>query len=165
MTRKELVMVIIVLALGLGAGGLVLATTSDNTKKESKTSQTDHDNSAPHHQGSQEAPADAIDETANKEVQMDIKDFAYAKQHIKIKKGTKVTWTNRDSVQHNVMAEHDGAGAVHDAPKSNEIDPDRLAGPLLAQGESYSFTFTEVGSQPYHCSPHPDMKGSVTVVE
>ena len=42
-----------------------------------------------------------------------------------------------------------------------------LAGarPLLAKGERYSFTFTEVDSYPYHCAPDPDMKGTVVVTE
>ena len=43
--------------------------------------------------------------------------------------------------------------------------PDVFAGPLLAKGERYSFTFTEADSYPYHCAPHPDMKGTVVVTE
>jgi plastocyanin len=61
------------------------------------------------------------------------------------------------------MKEHDNDGDAHDAPAKDEVRS--VAGPLLARGESYSFTFNDAGSIPYHCSPHPYMKGSVTVVE
>lgn len=116
-------------------------------------------------QGANQDIGEIVDLTSQTTVAMDIKDFKYARPNIKIKKGTTVTWTNRDTVEHNVMLEHPGGGAAHDAPKPNEIKPDVFAGPLLAQGESYSFTFNETGTDPYHCSPHPFMKGSVTVVE
>jgi plastocyanin len=33
----------------------------------------------------------------------------------------------------------------------------------LGRGQSYSFTFTESGTFPYHCGIHPSMKGTITV--
>jgi len=106
-----------------------------------------------------------IDLISQSEVSMDIKDFKYDMPNIKIKKGTKVTWTNRDTVKHNVMAEHEGADQAHDPPTKDQVNPNEFVGPLLEKDESYSFTFNEVSAKPYHCSPHPFMKGSVTVVE
>lgn len=111
-------------------------------------------------------PVKAVEDlTAQAEVQMDIKDFAYTKSNIRIKKGTKVTWTNRDDIQHNVMLEHEGANQAHDPPTKEELDPNEFAGPLLAKGESYSFTFNQATENAYHCSPHPYMKGRIEVVE
>lgn len=107
----------------------------------------------------------AVDFTTQSEVTMDIVDYKYSQPNIRIKKGTKVTWTNQDTVQHNVMLEHEGADKAHDPPSREQVDPNKLAGPLLEKGESYSFTFNEVTINPYHCSPHPYMIGSVTVVE
>jgi plastocyanin len=159
---KRNILLVLLIVVGLG-GGIAIALNTSNPKPASNTGH-DATNSDGHHKTA-EAPSDAIDLTDQAEVAIDIKDFAYTKQHIKIKKGTKVTWTNQDTTQHNVMKEHDGAGAAHDAPKPNEVDPDELGGPLLDKGESYSFTFNEIGSDPYHCSPHPNMKGSVTVVD
>lgn len=104
-----------------------------------------------------------IDLTSEATVQIDIKDFAYTKKNVKIKKGTTVTWTNLDSIKHNVMAEHDDSEIAHDAPTVSSAES--LNGPLLNQGESYTFTFNSVDTVPYHCSPHPDMKGSVYVVD
>lgn len=106
-----------------------------------------------------------VDLTNQSAVRMNIKDFAYHLPNIRIKKGTTVTWTNLDAVKHNVMLEHADGGTAHDAPAPDEVKPDVFAGPLLAQGESYSFTFNEASANPYHCSPHPNMKGKITVVE
>lgn len=138
-----------------------------NQEKQT-TSAAEHDetNSDGHHNQDTESNDSPIEDLTNQsEITMNIQDFKYEKPNIKIKKGTKVTWTNQDAVQHNVMAEHEGADQTHNAPSKDEVDPNELAGPLLAKGESYSFTFNEVSSSPYHCSPHPYMKGSVTVVE
>lgn len=99
------------------------------------------------------------------EVTIEIKDFAYTRSNIKINKGTKVTWVNRDSAEHNVMGPHEGSHAAHDAVDHHEVQEGVLAGPMLAKGSSYSFTFNSVGEYTYHCSPHPNMTGSVTVVE
>ena len=98
-------------------------------------------------------------------VQIDIKDYAYARPNIKITKGTRVTWTNQDTVEHNVMQQHDDSDVAHAAPSVADVRPDVFAGPLLAKGGRYSFTFTEVDSYPYHCAPHPAMKGTVVVTE
>lgn len=106
-----------------------------------------------------------MDLTSQTAISIDIKDFKYSQQNIKIKKGTTVTWTNQDSVQHNVMKSHNDDGKAHDAPAKDEVKADVLAGPLLAKGESYSFTFNEAGANAYHCSPHPYMTGNVEVIE
>jgi plastocyanin len=139
-----------------------------NASNSKTTTAPSHDetNSDGHHNTSSEASSTpAIDLTAQSQVTIEIKDFAYSKQNIKIKKGTTVTWTNQDTVEHNVMKEHESDADAHDAPSKDQVRPDVLASQLLAKGESYSFTFDEVSANPYHCSPHPYMKGSVTVVE
>lgn len=140
---------------------------SNTTGSQSAEAQPhDETNSDGHHSNtSNTSSSPVIDLTAQSQVAIEIKDFAYSQQNIKIKKGTTVTWTNQDAVEHNVMKEHSNDGDAHDAPSKNEINPSVLAGPLLAKGESYSFTFNDVSANPYHCSPHPYMKGSVTVVE
>lgn len=166
--KKSTVGIVIGVATLLVIGGVVIVNKTNNTKSASDTNNTQHDatNSDGHHNSDTETNnSPVVDLTNESEVSMDIKDFKYEKPNIKIKKGTTVTWTNRDTVKHNVMAEHEGSDQAHDPPTPEEVNPNELAGPLLAKGESYSFTFNEVSSQPYHCSPHPFMKGSVTVVE
>lgn len=81
-------------------------------------------------------------------LQATIENFAFAPAILKVKKGTTVTWTNKDSVGHTVTGENGGWGSA-----------------LLAKGQSYSHTFSEVGSFPYYCRPHPWMKGTVEVGE
>lgn len=80
-----------------------------------------------------------------------MEDFAFVPAKIKVKKGTTVTWTNKDSARHDVAPDNPTAEFTE--------------GQLIGQGENYSFTFNEVGTFSYYCSPHPYMKASVEVVE
>ncbi|HEX5395430.1 MAG TPA: cupredoxin family copper-binding protein [Candidatus Saccharimonadales bacterium] len=85
--------------------------------------------------------------TANK---VTISNFSFSPSDISVKKGTTVTWTNSDSVQHTVTVD-----SGNDGPKSQP----------LSNGQSYSFTFNDEGTFNYHCSFHPEMHGTVTVTE
>jgi amicyanin len=171
MNKKEFAVVVIVLLFaGLAGGWTIFMPGNKEPNKSDSAAHGGHDetNSDGHHSSetaSSSTPENAEDLTKQTEVKLDIKDFAYSKRDIKVKKGTKVTWTNLDSMEHNVMREHDDSGHAHDAPKASEVKADVFSGPLLKKGESYSFTFNEVGLNPYHCAPHPYMQGSVTVVE
>lgn len=77
-----------------------------------------------------------------------IQNFAFSPASITVKKGTKVTWTNKDTVAHTVT-ENDGQAG----PSSGDLD----------LNASYSFTFTKTGTFQYHCAIHPGMTGTVTV--
>lgn len=90
---------------------------------------------------------DAAAETTS----VSIKDYMFEPMAIKVKAGDTVTWTNKDSVQHNVVADTPSA----DAPN----------GPLLSKGETYGFTFKKTGVYNIHCGPHPYMKATITVSE
>lgn len=41
--------------------------------------------------------------------------------------------------------------------------PDTFASPMLSQGQSFTAGFTVAAEHPYHCHPHPTMKGRVVV--
>lgn len=82
-------------------------------------------------------------------VNMDIVDFAYSQPNLTIKAGTKVTWTNKDSVVHTVTGDTDV----------------NLNSGNLGLNQSYSMTFNTPGTYAYHCTPHPFMTGTVTVTE
>ena len=58
-----------------------------------------------------------------------------------------VTWTNQDSIPHNVQGD---SGSFFSTD--------------LSTGQSYSFTFTRAGTYPFHCTYYPIMSGVVTVV-
>jgi amicyanin len=81
-----------------------------------------------------------------------IKNSAYSPAKITVKVGSKVTWTNQDSMQHNVAPDED----YGDEFRGSE---------LLNRGETYSFTFNQPGTYTYHCTPHPFMHGTVVVTE
>lgn len=78
-----------------------------------------------------------------------IQNYMFGPMAIKVKVGDTVTWTNQDGVRHSVVADNTSA----DAPN----------GPLIAKGETYSFTFKKAGTFTYHCMPHPYMHGTVIV--
>jgi plastocyanin len=79
-----------------------------------------------------------------------IEGFQFALADITIKKGGKVTFTNKDSTPHTVTpdkgAKFTGTGR-------------------LAAGKSKTIVFNTVGVQSYYCEIHPSMKGKVTVVK
>ena len=116
-------------------------------KDESTTTQNQAQQSA-----TETTPHAATGEVLSGEVTIQIQDFAFAPSSIKVKKGARVTWTNQDSVEHNVVSDSDSQGKG-------------LNGPLLGKGESYSFTFDTLGTYTYHCTPHPNMQATVEVVE
>lgn len=81
--------------------------------------------------------------------QVTIRDYQYIPKTIKVKTGTKVTWTNQDQVHHSITADL----STKDAPNS----------PLIGQGQSYSFTFHKAGTYKFYCMLHPYMLGTVIV--
>lgn len=83
---------------------------------------------------------------------MDIANFAFAMPEMTIAVGSSITFTNRDSIQHNV---------VSDAMSG---DKPLFSTPLLGKGESFTLTFTTAGEFTYFCEPHKDhMKGKIIV--
>ena len=85
---------------------------------------------------------------AVQKVSVDIRGFAFSPSALTVKRGTVVTWTNSDSAPHTVTGNNGG-------PASG----------TLSQGNTYSYTFTSVGTFPYYCAIHPSMNGSITVTE
>jgi plastocyanin len=75
-----------------------------------------------------------------------MQNLAFNPAALTIKVGTKVTWTNQDSIAHTVT--FDTGGATSD---------------LLATGATYEQTFSTAGTLAYHCKIHPTMTGTVTV--
>ncbi len=67
-----------------------------------------------------------------------IKDFHFEPQTVTIKAGETVTWKNEDRRNHQVMS---GAPPVM---------TDLFMSPDLKKGDSWSYTFEEPGTYPYH---------------
>ena len=76
-----------------------------------------------------------------------IQNFSFKPAHITIKRGTRVTWINKDMTKHTATASN---GAFDSG--------------VLRPGQSYSHTFKTAGrTNKYHCEIHHSMRGSVTV--
>jgi plastocyanin len=71
-----------------------------------------------------------------------------------------VTWTNTDVTGHTVTSDTGYVDKVN-----GDFDSIKQLGSVIQPGETFDFTFTEVGEYPYHCEPHPHMQGVVNVVE
>ena len=77
-----------------------------------------------------------------------IQDYSFRPATLRVAVGTTVTWTNRDVVAHTVTGRSGDWGSG-----------------LLAEGQQFSYTFTEPGTYDYFCEPHPSMEGRVVVAE
>jgi len=135
---------IILTVLVILIGGYVLITRSNNSSPTITPTPT------PISQVSSTPEATASPTLTEKETNINMSNFSFVPSTVTITKGTKVTWTNNDSVRHDAMS-----------------DPGRemFKSQLLEQGQSYSFTFTDAGTFDYFCSVHLNMKGGITVTE
>jgi plastocyanin len=72
---------------------------------------------------------------------------------LEVEVGTTVRWENNSSETHTVTS---GTNGTYDGNfDSGNVSP----------GGSYTYTFNEAGTFPYFCIPHPNMTGTITVVE
>jgi amicyanin len=110
------------------------------TRPDNSMDSMDMSNSKNQNEATQKATAETNE--------VSIKNFAFSPATIKVKKGTTVTWTNEDSIEHTVTGDSGG-------PDSE----------LIGQGDTYTYTFNEAGTFDYHCKPHPNMVGKVIVEE
>lgn len=116
-----------------GAGFLVWRSSTEKSQFTTKVEQA--------------AASQAVE--AGSTVQLHIDGYAFHKDIIKVKKGTKVTWANHDSAKHTVTSDQ---GRY-------------LASTTLGSGGSYEKVFDQTGVYTYHCDPHPNMHGAVIVVD
>ena len=84
-----------------------------------------------------------------------IEGSAFSLKELIVKKGTTVTWINKDGVTHSIASN----------PHPTHTSLPALKSGVLANGQSYSFTFEKVGVVGYHCHLHPSMQGKITVIE
>ncbi len=80
------------------------------------------------------------------DVSVNIMGFAFMPTPLTIPVGTTVTWVNKD-------------GSPHTTTSDSGVWDSRT----LVMNESYSFTFKEAGTFPYHCMIHGTMHGTVVV--
>jgi plastocyanin len=83
--------------------------------------------------------------------QVSMKNIAFNPKSITVAKGTTVTWTNDDSVNHDVT-KTGGPGPNFSSGSGN-----------LGSGSTYKVTFNSPGTITYRCTIHPGMTGTVVV--
>lgn len=79
-------------------------------------------------------------------VEVEIREFRFQPDTLRVTPGTTVRWINRDAVAHTSTAEDEG-----------------WSSPLIGPGETYTRRFGSAGTFNYHCSPHPFMRGVIIV--
>lgn len=80
--------------------------------------------------------------------QIQIDNYTFKPASVTIPVGTTVTWKNLDDDPHTATA-NDGS----------------FNSKGLAQGDTYSHTFTKPGTYLYHCTVHPFMQATIIVKE
>jgi plastocyanin len=146
--KKVAVIIVALLVVGGAAAAFFILNDKDDTSTSNTSTQADNSGE---NESTQQESATEESETAVATDEVEIENFAFGPDAITVKKGTKVTWTNKDSTKHTVTPDEEG-GAFEGSE-------------LLAQDESYSFTFDQAGTYTYHCQPHPEMTGTVVVTE
>ncbi|HEY5549946.1 MAG TPA: cupredoxin domain-containing protein [Candidatus Saccharimonadales bacterium] len=131
-----IVIALIAAAIFIVAGRGNNQTDNNSTQQSSSTTQNSQNTSS-------------NNQSAASTDKVSISNFAFSPTDITVKKGTKVTWTNNDSVAHTIEAESDSG------PQSQN----------LGNNDTFSFTFNQVGSFNYICGLHPSMHGTVSVTD
>jgi plastocyanin len=97
--------------------------------------------------GSKSSPATSS--PAAKTTAVTLQNFAFNPSNLTAKVGQTITWTNRDSVAHNVTAKKG----------------DNFHSTTLNPGQSYSHKLDHAGTISYVCTIHPNMKATLTVTK
>jgi len=90
------------------------------------------------------SPSPPPEEATTSQAAVEIENFAFNPETLNIQKGTTVTWSNKDNVQHTVTSDIFDSGN-------------------LGKGGSFSYTFNQAGTFEYKCTIHPYMKGKIIV--
>jgi plastocyanin len=133
---KTLALICSVLALTLVAAGC---------GSDSKSS--DSGGSAPKTQPKPKSGGGGGGKTAS----VSLKNIQFSPKTLSVAKGATVTWTNDDSVNHDVT-KTGGPGPKFSSGSGN-----------MAQGDTYKQKLTTAGTIQYVCTVHPGMTGTITV--
>jgi plastocyanin len=87
--------------------------------------------------------------TSGGAVAVTMQNIAFSPATIHVKVGQKITWTNRDGVDHNVTSQ----------------SGEHIASQSFGQGGTFSFTPTSAGTIKYVCTIHPGMNGTIVVTK
>ena len=92
------------------------------------------------------APAHSAGVADSNVARVSIRAVAFTEREVRIRAGKTVEWTNYDPMVHTVTSDDGTWGSG-----------------FIAEGDRFSHTFATPGRYPYHCQPHPQMRGVVIV--
>jgi plastocyanin len=75
--------------------------------------------------------------------------LGFSPNSLTIQVNENVTWINNSGTDHDIVSDNDTV------PFDSGV---------LANGQTYTHRFEQVGVFPYHCSIHPTMTGTITVI-
>ncbi len=93
------------------------------------------------------SPSTAAASSSGGGVAIKMQNIAFDPKSVTVKVGQKVTWTNEDTVDHNVTSQ-----------SGETIKSDNFG-----KGATFSFTPTKAGTIKYVCTIHPGMTATLTV--
>lgn len=134
---------LVALSLGLVACG---DSGSDSTTEAETTPPASEETSPGEGETTESEPAPSGE--AAKSEKVDIVEFAYQPDPVVVQVDGKVIWQNQDTAPHTATA-----------------DDESWDTGTIEKGKIGSETFKEPGTFAYYCEIHPDMKGTVEVVE
>jgi nitrite reductase (NO-forming) len=114
---------------------------------------------SPFEPGSPDVDVPVVYDENTKEVTIQIIGNSYYPKVVKVTPGTKVRWVNEDVFSY---MEGEFAG-IHNVVSYES--PEAFTSELLAHTESFEHVFEDEGDYKYMCTPHPYMRGVVTVQE
>ena len=146
--KPLLLAALVALSLGLvacGGGG------SDSTSSEAETAPPASEETAETSEAGEETETEsepAPSGEAAKSEKVDIVEFTYQPDPVVVQVGGKVIWQNQDAAPHTATA-----------------DDESWDTGTIEKGKIGSETFKDPGTFAYFCEIHPDMRGTVEVVE
>ncbi|HST70435.1 MAG TPA: plastocyanin/azurin family copper-binding protein [Solirubrobacterales bacterium] len=135
---------LVALSLGLAACGDSGSDSTTDAETTPPASEETTESGAEETSESEPAPSGE----ASKSEKVDIVEFTYQPDPVVVGVGGKVIWQNQDAAPHTATA-----------------DDDSWDTGTIEKGKIGSETFKEAGTFAYFCEIHPDMRGTVEVVE
>ena len=136
--RRRTTALIMCLCLALSAG-LVLTACGNDSSSSSSSSGSKKKSSSKKKKSSSATGAAAVT----------MQNISFSPSSSQVKVGDTVTWTNDESVGHDVTADD---GSFKSGPPGG-----------MKQGDTFEHKFDQAGSFAYKCTVHPNMTGTVQV--
>ncbi|MDE2218042.1 MAG: cupredoxin domain-containing protein [Patescibacteria group bacterium] len=149
MNKKILIYIILILAAVIGGFFLFRSSWTNSSyiapEQSSQQSSSPVNNIKPTVTSASAISSMATQEEKSSKIRyVSVINFSFNPKVLNISKGDSVIWRNQDSAPHQI------AGA-------------NLDGPVMSNGQSYTFVFNSAGTFDYHCAIHPSMTGTILV--